>query len=418
MDWTGIVPFGMDPRPASPGPFAGFKCDSVDENVCRSVDNMMEPKHDNIAVDSFLGLGMENMGISSKMDEFSLGLIDFSFLPDVYGGVLDHWSKQQDGEAALKPEILDGFLDEVEEVEHIYASHHLSSTANHFLPETQVKKEASEVDGEPYGLMNFSSESYSPSGSIGLSEWSKETTVPHTESSGNIKDGFATTNSDEMHCSSYESEDDRKPLSTLLGSWVGRGRSRSKNLFNTSRSRLDSHSGTKSSVSYDFRPRKEPLENYIHHTAENTLPSHDPITSSESEDDISLTIKSKSRSDRRKHQRMWTIDEVVKLLDGISHFGLGKWTDIKNFFFHSASHRTPVDIRDKWRNLLKASYSNKHNGDEEGEEKRRSAARTIPKDILHRVRELASLHSKSLSDFHGSSRSPSTSRKKKKKKKK
>ena len=126
--------------------------------------------------------------------------------------------------------------------------------------------------------------------------------------------------------------------------------------------------------------------------------SDDPITSSESEDDISVTtIKSKIRTDRRKHHRMWTIDEVVKLLDGISHFGLGKWTDIKNLFFHSSSHRTPVDIRvsffiihlikinlfffivviseclsylflimqDKWRNLLKASCSNKHNGDEE-----------------------------------------------------
>ncbi|RID69778.1 hypothetical protein BRARA_C01853 [Brassica rapa] len=340
----------------------------------------MEPRHDNISVDSFLGLSMENMGItSSKMDEFSLGL-DFSFLPDDFGA-LDSWSTQ-DGEAGLKPEILDGFLDEVEEVEHIYSSH---------LPETQVKKEVSELDGEPYGLMNFSSESYSPSGSIGLSEWSKETAVPHAESSVKVKD---------------EPEDDRKPLSTLLGSWVGRGRSRNKNLLNTRCTRLDSFSETKSCLSYDFRPRKEPMDD--------TLLSDDPITSSESEDDISVTtIKSKIRTDRRKHHRMWTIDEVVKLLDGISHFGLGKWTDIKNLFFHSSSHRTPVDIRDKWRNLLKASCSNKHNGDEEGEEKRRwSAGRTIPKDILHRVRELASLHSKSLCDFHGSSRN---SRKKKKK---
>lgn len=152
-------------------------------------------------------------------------------------------------------------------MEHIYASHHPPSTANHFLPgkilcdfnhlnafseqygrglhtftiysitllaETQVKKEVSELDGEPYGLMTFSTESFSPSGSIGLSEWSKETAVPHAESSGNVKDGFATTNSNEMHWSSYESEDDRKPLSTLLlGSWVGRGRSRNKNLLNT-----------------------------------------------------------------------------------------------------------------------------------------------------------------------------------------
>lgn len=51
----------------------------------------MEPKHDNFAVDSFLGLGMENMGlISSKMEEFSLGL-DFSFLPDDYGNSVNAW---------------------------------------------------------------------------------------------------------------------------------------------------------------------------------------------------------------------------------------------------------------------------------------------------------------------------------------
>lgn len=86
------------------------------------------------------------------------------------------------------------------------------------LAETQVKKEVSELDGEPYGLMNFSSESFSPSGSIGLSEWSKETAVPHAESSVKVKN---------------EPGDDRKPLSTLLGSWVGRGRSRNKNLLNT-----------------------------------------------------------------------------------------------------------------------------------------------------------------------------------------
>ncbi|CAH8355625.1 unnamed protein product [Eruca vesicaria subsp. sativa] len=368
----------------------------------------MESKHDNISVDSFLGFGMENMGISSKMDEFSYGF-DFSFLP-YYGG-LDPWSKQ-DGEAGLKPEILDGFLDEVEEVEHIYASHHPPSTANHSLPETQVKKEASELAGEHYGLTNFSSESYSPSGSIGLSELSKETVLHAKSSCGNVKYGFATTNSNEMDCS-YESEDDRKPLSTLLGSWVGRGRRSCR--FQCCR--VDSFSEKKSCVSYDFRPRKEPLETCTHHATESVLSSDDSVTSSESEDGISVTIKSKRKSVRRKHQRMWTIDEVVKLLDGISHFGVGKWTDIKNLFFHSSSHRTPVDIRDKWRNLLKATYSNKPNVDEEVEEKRRSAARTIPKDILHRVRELASLYSKSLCFVHSSSRSPSTSRKKKKKKK-
>ncbi|KAL1209926.1 Telomere-binding protein 1 [Cardamine amara subsp. amara] len=408
-------PFEMDRAPDFPETFAGLKYDSVDENVFHSSEDkmsnmkhfLMEPKHDNIAVDSFLGLGMENMGIGSNMEEFSHGF-DFSFLPD-YGG-LDYCSTQ-DVEAGLELEILDGFLDEVDEVEDIYASHNLSSI------ETEVKKKVSELDGDPYGLMNFSSETYSPriSGSIGLSEWSKET-VPNAESknvsSDKIKDSLDT------HCF-YASEDDRKPLSTFISSWGKRGKNRKKNLRNTACSRLNSSGRRMSSVSYDFRPRKGPMKKYIQTSTENTLSDDDQLTSSESEDDISVTNTSKSRSDRRKHQRMWTVDEVVKLVDGISHFGVGKWTDIKNLFFHSASYRTPVDIRDKWRNLLKASYTEKRNDSIQAEEKRRSGVYPIPKDILHRVRELASLHpyplSKSLSFAHDSSRSLSISRKKKKK---
>lgn len=49
--------------------------------MCDMKHFLMEPKHDNIAVDSFLGLGMENMDISSKMEDFSHGF-DSSFLPD------------------------------------------------------------------------------------------------------------------------------------------------------------------------------------------------------------------------------------------------------------------------------------------------------------------------------------------------
>ncbi|VVB02429.1 unnamed protein product [Arabis nemorensis] len=382
-------PFGMDRITDFPQAFAGFNCQNVDENVRHSVEEkmsdmkhfLMEPKHDNFAVDSFLGLGMENMGISYKMEEFSHGY-DFSFLPDYRG--LESCTTH-DGDAGLKLEILDGFLDEVDEVEDIYASHDLSSVGDRIFPETEVKKKVSELDGDPCGFLNFSSESYSPgiSGSNGLSEWSKET-VPRAESqnvsSGKVKESLDST-SNNMH-GLYESGDDNKPLSTL-GSWVGQGKNRKKNLVNTSRSRLDSFVGPMSPVSYDFRPRKGPLKKYIHTTTVDVLSDDDQQTSSESDDDISVRITSKSRTDRRKHQRMWTVDEVVKLVDGISHFGVGKWTDIKNHFFQSVSHRTPIDIRDKWRNLLKASYTDKHN-DGEVEEKRRSAAPPIPKDILHR----------------------------------
>lgn len=89
--------------------------------------------------------------------------------------------------------------------------------------------------------------------------------------------------------------------------------------------------------------------------------------------------------DRRKHQRMWTVQEVTKLVDGICQFGVGHWTDIKRLSFASSAHRTPIDLRvlafyehsevfsfhassnifydqvmflqDKWRNLLRASHA-------------------------------------------------------------
>ncbi|XP_010509403.1 PREDICTED: uncharacterized protein LOC104785817 [Camelina sativa] len=397
----------MDRTPGFPA--SGFKCDTVDENVCHSNEYkmsdmkrfLMEPTHDNTAVDSFLGLGMETMGLSSTMDEFSHAF-DFSFLPD-YGG-LDSCTTQ-DVEAGLKFQILDGFLDEVEEVEDIYASHDLSSTSNHILPETEDMKKVSELeDGGPYGNISFHSESYSPgiSGSTGLSEWSKET-VPHAESQNVSREKLKDS------LDSNESEDDKKPLSTFIGSWAKRSRNRKKNFPNTAYRRLDS-SGER--MSYDFRPRKGPIKKYMHTSTENTFPD-DQLTSSESEDDISVRKTSRTRSDRRKHQRMWTVDEVMTLVDGISHFGVGKWTDIKNNFFQSATHRTPVDIRDKWRNLLKASYNAG-----EAEERRKSSSRPMPKDILHRVRELASRHpspfSRSSCLVYDSSRSQSTSKKKKK----
>lgn len=70
----------------------------------------------------------------------------------------------------------------------------------------------------------------------------------------------------------------------------------------------------------------------------------DDIFSSDSDDDRVRKRKSKI-DDRRKNQRMWTLSEVMKLIDGISQFGVGKWTDIKRLLFSSSSHRTPIDLR-------------------------------------------------------------------------
>ena len=55
-----------------------------------------------------------------------------------------------------------------------------------------------------------------------------------------------------------------------------------------------------------------------------------------------LTVKGGMR---RKHHRAWTLTEVVKLVDGVSKFGAGRWSEIKRLSFSSHSYRTSVDLK-------------------------------------------------------------------------
>lgn len=72
--------------------------------------------------------------------------------------------------------------------------------------------------------------------------------------------------------------------------------------------------------------------------------SEDNSSASESEDEL-VKKKLTKNMDRRKHQRMWTLQEVTKLVDGICEFGVGHWTDIKRLSFASSAYRTPIDLR-------------------------------------------------------------------------
>ncbi|GAB2302633.1 hypothetical protein Dimus_036633 [Dionaea muscipula] len=54
---------------------------------------------------------------------------------------------------------------------------------------------------------------------------------------------------------------------------------------------------------------------------------------------------SEKTSDRKKRNKLWSFPEVVKLVDGISQFGVGKWIAIRRTFFSSSSYRTSLDIR-------------------------------------------------------------------------
>ncbi|PIN07859.1 hypothetical protein CDL12_19570 [Handroanthus impetiginosus] len=128
-----------------------------------------------------------------------------------------------------------------------------------------------------------------------------------------------------------------------------------------------------------------------------------PAVSPKKRDDCLTAIRQKKRdeyfaeespeevSGRRKHHRLWTIAEVRKLIDGVSEYGVGRWSRIKKLFFSASAHRTSVDLKDKWRNLLKASGI-QGQGNRQGEKKRNLAWRPLPKSILRRVCELASMY--------------------------
>ncbi|KAG0451924.1 hypothetical protein HPP92_025935 [Vanilla planifolia] len=87
---------------------------------------------------------------------------------------------------------------------------------------------------------------------------------------------------------------------------------------------------------------------------------------------------------RRKHHKQWTTSEIVKLVDGVSCYGVGRWTEIKRLLFSTSTHRTTVDLKDKWRNLLKSciAYCKTKN----------LKNAPVPQYIMRRVRELSVIH--------------------------
>lgn len=64
-----------------------------------------------------------------------------------------------------------------------------------------------------------------------------------------------------------------------------------------------------------------------------------------SEDECIIRSYTPKGSSRRKRHISWTPEEVVKLVDGVSQCGVGRWTEIKRLLFSSSSHRTSVDLK-------------------------------------------------------------------------
>ncbi|KAL0009909.1 hypothetical protein SO802_005017 [Lithocarpus litseifolius] len=113
-------------------------------------------------------------------------------------------------------------------------------------------------------------------------------------------------------------------------------------------------------------------------------------SSGDNSDDNVVTVPTAKGGMRRKHHRAWTLVEVMKLVDGVSKCGAGRWSEIKRLAFSSYSYRTSVDLKDKWRNLLKASFA--QTPPDDGLNSRKPTSMPIPEPILLRVRELAEMN--------------------------
>ncbi|XP_022999983.1 uncharacterized protein LOC111494307 isoform X1 [Cucurbita maxima] len=124
-----------------------------------------------------------------------------------------------------------------------------------------------------------------------------------------------------------------------------------------------------------------------------------PTDSGNASDDNAIIVPTPKSGSRRKHHRAWTLVEVIKLVEGVSICGAGRWSEIKKLSFSSYSYRTSVDLKDKWRNLLKASFAQTPVG--EGMSSRKHVSVSIPEQILLQVRELAEMHAQIPPSNHG-----------------
>lgn len=60
---------------------------------------------------------------------------------------------------------------------------------------------------------------------------------------------------------------------------------------------------------------------------------------------VSVARTHKSNNSKRQRHKQWSLNEVLQLVDGVSEYGVGKWTDIKRMCFSSSPHRSAVDLK-------------------------------------------------------------------------
>ncbi|KAF5475838.1 hypothetical protein F2P56_007602, partial [Juglans regia] len=396
-----------------------------------------EPKTEHVSVDGVLSFGDASLGKCLHIEDFSCG---FEYGLTNNGGLDSNTT--QEGED-LQLDVLDGLLDEIDEVDDLDATNGLSNACEceDFLLDIEFAENATKLDlgrSKESCLGNSSSESQSPglsgssNGAVGISE-SSSVTILESECKNDALNKTATCklhgilvskcgcrppDEDSIHATSLELTklDDLNSDKNLLACGISSAGGE-KRLRKPTRRYIEEFSDKK----LEYMKRGEKYSAGMRRRALTVIPeekslggisvpavsqfrarlgrpkkqkqeieSDKELVSSESEDD-GVTKKISKKHDRRKHQRMWNPSEVIKLVDGISEYGVGRWTDIKRLLFSTSAYRTPIDLRDKWRNLLRASGAQKPT--KKGvEQKQKHSLRPLPSSLLRRVLELAKIH--------------------------
>ncbi|KAJ8543954.1 hypothetical protein K7X08_025572 [Anisodus acutangulus] len=136
-------------------------------------------------------------------------------------------------------------------------------------------------------------------------------------------------------------------------------------------------------------PPRLPIEDRLLGQVDSSGTFSDQSSDNTSEDDWTIGTETRTTTQYRKHNKYWSTPEVVKLVEGVSKYGVGRWSGIKRMFFQSSVRRSPADLKDKWRNLLRTSSRQLRRG---VDAKKKHGVRSIPHEVLNRVRELAVIY--------------------------
>ncbi|XP_024013768.1 telomere repeat-binding protein 6 [Eutrema salsugineum] len=78
---------------------------------------------------------------------------------------------------------------------------------------------------------------------------------------------------------------------------------------------------------------------------------------------------------QRRIRRPFTVSEVEALVQAVEMLGTGRWRDVKSHAFDHASHRTYVDLKDKWKTLVHTAKISA----------RQRRGEPVPQELLDRV---------------------------------